>query len=49
MNGLIKLTPKHVPLKQQENQKHFYIKEEADFRNRISKRIESVVPPCKNT
>ena len=27
----------------------FHIKEEVDFRSRISQKTESAVPPCKNT
>ena len=36
-------------LQQQKDQKQFHIKEEVDFKNRISQRTESVVPPGKNT
>ena len=35
-------------LQQQKDQEQFHIKEEVDFRNRISQKTESVVPPCKN-
>ena len=34
---------------QQKDQKQFHIKEEVDFKNRISQRTESAVPPYKNT
>ena len=33
-------------LQQQKYQKQFHIKEEIDFKNRISQRTESAVPPC---
>ena len=36
-------------LQQQNDQKQFRIKEEVDFRNRISQKTGSVVPPCKNS
>ena len=36
-------------LQQQKDQKQFHIKEEVDFRNRISQKTESVVLPCKKT
>ena len=36
-------------MQQQKDQKQFHIKEAVDFKNRISQRTESAVPPCKNT
>ena len=36
-------------LQQKKDQKQIHIKEEVDFKNRISQRTESVVPPGKNT
>ena len=36
-------------MQQQKDQKQFNIKEAVDFKNRISQRTESAVPPCKNT
>ena len=35
-------------LQQQKDQKQFHIKEEIDFRNKISQKTETIVPPCKN-
>ena len=34
-------------LQQQNEQKNFHIKEEVDFRNRISQKTETVVPPVR--
>ena len=36
-------------LQQKKDQKQIHIKEEVDFKNRISQRTESAVPPYKNT
>ena len=36
-------------LQQQKDHKQFHIKEEIDFKNRISQKTENVAPPSKNT
>ena len=36
-------------LRQQKDQKQFHIRDEVDFRHRISQKTESVLPPCKNS